>query len=152
MTDHLSKRARSENMSRIKGKDTGPEKAVRSLLFRMGYRFRLHRADLPGNPDVVLTRLRTVVFIHGCYWHRHAECRRGSSTPSTNTDFWTAKFARNVARDLEVRTALTELGWKVVVVWECETGPRNIDFLEARLRAALDRPGKPGGHAGTDLT
>src|SRR5438105_3614231 len=98
--DHLAKEARSENMRRIKGKDTAPEVLVRKLLHRMGFRFRLHRKDLPGTPDVVLAKLKTVVFIHGCFWHGH-DCRKGSSKrkPKSNQTYWNAKLDRNVRRD-----------------------------------------------------
>jgi len=117
--DRLTKARRSWNMSRIKGKNTGPEKVVRSLLHRMGYRFRLHVKDLPGKPDIVLPRYRTVIFVHGCFWHRHRGCRN-CTTPTNNREFWVNKLEGNVERDrLHTRT-LKKLGWKVVVVWECE--------------------------------
>lgn len=119
MKDRLTKARRSWNMSRIKGKNTGPEKVVRSLLHRMGYRFRLHVKDLPGKPDIVLPRYRTVIFVHGCFWHRHRGCRN-CTTPTNNREFWVNKLEGNVERDrLHTRT-LKKLGWKVVVVWECE--------------------------------
>jgi DNA mismatch endonuclease (patch repair protein) len=138
VTDHLTQKERSENMGRIRNKDTMPERVVRSLLHRMGYRFRLHKTDLPGNPDLVLPRYRTVVMVHGCYWHRHTDCPRGQSTPTTNKDFWKTKFDKNQCRDQWVEQALTALGWKVMVVWECETKPRNINVLEERLRREID--------------
>jgi len=121
-------------MARIRGKDTKPELLVRSLLHRMGYRFRLYRKDLPGTPDIVLPRLRTVVFVHGCFWHRHKDCK-GTSTPKTHVDFWEAKFKRNVERDSRNRRDLRRLGWRYIVVWECET--RNVCRLERKLRARL---------------
>ena len=124
-------------MGRIRGKDTLPERTVRSLLHRMGFRFRLHRSDLPGSPDVVLPRFRAVVFIHGCYWHRHADCRRGQSTPSVNTEFWEAKFRKNRERDERTVRELTALGWKVIIVWECETRRTKLPALETRLRSLL---------------
>jgi DNA mismatch endonuclease (patch repair protein) len=123
MADHLSKEKRSWNMSRIRGRDTMPEKTVRSLLHRRGYRFRLHRQDLPGKPDIVLPRYRTVIFVHGCFWHRHAGCK-GCTTPGTHTAFWQAKFARTMERDREHESALRRQGWNVMTVWECETADR----------------------------
>jgi DNA mismatch endonuclease, patch repair protein len=126
-------------MRRIRSKDTGPERTVRSILHRMGYRFRLHRTDLPGSPDLVLPGRRAVIFVHGCYWHRHRACRRGQSTPSENTDFWQAKFDKNQARDVRVEKELADLGWKVVVVWECEIKPRNIEALKTRLQKELSQ-------------
>lgn len=119
MTDVFSKAKRSYVMSRIRGRDTGPEKIVRSALHRMGYRFRLHSSDLPGKPDIVLARYRTVIFVHGCFWHRHKGCRY-SYMPKTRKQFWVKKFERNVTRDREVRAALKKLGWNTVVLWECE--------------------------------
>jgi DNA mismatch endonuclease, patch repair protein len=110
---------RSEVMARIKGKDTGPERAVRSLLHALGYRFRLHRKDLPGSPDIVLPGRKAVIFVHGCFWHGHG-CKRGSRTPKANTDYWSKKLAGNVARDARTRAELEALGWRVLVVWECE--------------------------------
>lgn len=125
---------RSANMARIGPRDTRPEMAVRRALHRMGYRFRLHLRDLPGRPDIVLPRLRTIILVHGCFWHRHPECRF-AYMPKSRTDFWCRKFARNVARDREVREELEGLGWTVQVIWECET--RNPDNLIRRLREIL---------------
>ncbi|MBX3372905.1 MAG: DNA mismatch endonuclease Vsr [Phycisphaeraceae bacterium] len=122
-------------MSRIRGRDTRPEKAVRSLLHRMGFRFRLHRRDLPGSPDIVLPRLRTVIFVHGCFWHRHPGCRF-AYTPRTRKAFWNAKFAANRARDRRHARELRSLGWRVVTVWECRTHDQSR--LASRLQAALD--------------
>jgi len=106
-------------MSRVRGKNTSPELKVRRAAHGMGLRFRLHRRDLPGTPDLVFPRLRTVVFVHGCFWHRHHGCRK-ASVPGSRTDFWNEKFDRNVGRDERVAAELRGLGWKVVVVWECE--------------------------------
>ena len=128
---------RSANMARIGPRDTRPELAVRRALHRMGYRFRLHRKDLPGRPDIVLPRLRTIILVHGCFWHRHPNCRF-AYTPKSRTDFWFEKFLRNVARDREVRAELEGLGWTVQVIWECET--RNPDDLIRRLREILPEP------------
>ncbi len=121
-------------MSRIGAKDTAPEIVVRRLLHGMGLRFRLHVKTLPGSPDVVLPRHRTVVFVHGCYWHRHPGCKR-AYTPKTNAEFWEAKFARNVERDRRVSSQLADLGWRVIVVWECET--RKPDKLLRKLERFL---------------
>jgi len=119
MTDRLSPDHRSWNMSRIRGKDTAPERQVRSVLHRAGYRFRLHRKDLPGRPDIVLPKYRTVVFVHGCFWHRHPGCRFAYS-PKSRIAFWQKKFDANVERDRRNSRELRRLGWKVVTVWECE--------------------------------
>ena len=126
---------RSWNMSRIRSRNTGPEKAVRSLLHRMGYRFRLHRRDLPGVPDIVLPKYHAVVLVHGCFWHRHPGCKY-AYTPKTRVDFWQAKFAANVRRDAEVQALLSDLGWAVLIVWECEL--RDRARLSDRLRTFLD--------------
>ena len=128
--DRLTKQHRSWNMSRIRGKDTKPEMRVRSLLHRMGFRFRLHRKDLPGKPDIVLPAYETVVFVHGCFWHRHPGCRF-AYTPKSRVDFWQTKFRRNVERHQEVTAELEELGWRVVVIWECETASE--EQLQQRL-------------------
>ena len=128
--DRLTKQHRSWNMSRIRGKDTKPEMRVRSLLHRMGFRFRLHRKDLPGKPDIVLPAYETVIFVHGCFWHRHPSCRF-AYTPKSRVDFWQAKFRRNVERHQEVEAELEELGWRVVVIWECETSSE--EQLQQRL-------------------
>lgn len=133
--DIVSKNQRSWNMSRIRGKDTKPERAVRSLLHRMGYRFRLHRRDLPGKPDIVLPKYRAVVFVHGCFWHRHKGCRY-AYTPKTRKEFWENKFSENIRRDKENSARLRQLGWKIIYVWECET-ERNPGLLERKLNKQL---------------
>ncbi|MCY2963376.1 MAG: DNA mismatch endonuclease Vsr [Planctomycetota bacterium] len=119
MTDRISVEHRSWNMSRIRGANTKPELAVRSLLHQLGFRFRVHRRDLPGTPDIVLPRFQTVILVHGCFWHRHQRCQF-AYRPKSKVIFWEEKFQRTVERDREVRTALRKLGWKVLVVWECE--------------------------------
>lgn len=134
MTDRISESKRSWNMSRIRGKDTKPEIAVRSMLHRMGYRFRLHRNDLPGRPDIVLPSRNTVILVHGCYWHRHPGCKHAYS-PKSRVNFWEKKFAENVERDGRNIESLEEIGWKVLVVWECEL--RNPDKLANRLKNEL---------------
>ena len=121
-------------MSRIRGRDTKPELLVRSVLHRLGFRFRLNPVRLPGRPDVVLTRHHTVIFVHGCFWHRHGGCRFAFQ-PKTNVEFWTEKFGQNVARDARNKRALRRLGWRVLVVWECEASDRAA--LTQRLAAAL---------------
>lgn len=107
-------------MSRIRGANTKPELRLRRLLHGMGLRYRLHRRDLPGKPDIVFPSAKTVVFVHGCYWHRHEGCRL-TTTPKTNVEFWQTKFDANVRRDASARAELERLGWAVITVWECET-------------------------------
>ena len=136
--DTLTARERSERMSRIKGKDTKPELAVRRLVHRMGYRYRLHGRGLPGRPDMVFARRRKVVFVHGCFWHRHAGCRL-ARMPKSRLDFWLPKLEANAARDKEAELRLIELGWKVLVIWECEV--KDEPALMHRVRAFLDDTG-----------
>lgn len=119
MADFLSPRERSERMSRIRGKDTRPELALRKVLHGLGLRYRLHGAGLPGKPDLVFPRYKAVVFVHGCFWHRHPGCSI-ATTPKSNTAFWLEKFEKNVARDARVIAQLEGQGWKVLVAWECE--------------------------------
>ena len=130
--DSLSTEHRSWNMSRIRGSNTTPERLVRSLLHRMGYRYRLHQKNLPARPDIVMSSRRTVILVHGCYWHRHPSCRF-AYTPKTNRDFWEAKFEENVTRD--ERHQLLELGWTVITVWECET--KELATLSERLQTSI---------------
>ena len=124
--------ARSELMRRVRGKDTKPEWAVRRVAHALGYRFRLHRRDLPGTPDLVFPRLGRAIFVHGCFWHRHKGCVR-TTTPRTRTAYWREKFEQNVRRDRRNIEALRRLGWKVLVVWECQT------FEPAALLARLSQ-------------
>lgn len=125
-------------MRRIRSRDTAPEMAVRRALTARGLRYRLYRPDLPGRPDIVMTRRRLVIFVHGCFWHRHEGCR-GCTMPSTRTEFWKKKFDANVARDKRVHRELTKLGWRVETVWECTT--KNFDRLMLRLDEVLsDHP------------
>lgn len=119
-------------MSGIRGKDTKPELRVRSHLHRAGLRYRLH-ATLPGKPDLVFPRHRTVVFVHGCFWHRHKNCRY-STTPRSNFAFWQAKFAANVKRDALVQEQLAELGWRVLVIWGCQANNEDLDALATTIR------------------
>lgn len=125
---------RSALMSRVQGKNTKPELVVRSLVHRLGYRFRLHRRDLPGSPDLIFPRLRKAILVHGCFWHRHDGCSR-TTTPKTRAAYWDAKFKRNVERDAEVVNALRAKGWSVLIVWECET--KDVDALATKLRNFL---------------
>lgn len=124
MTDHLTKKKRSWNMSRIRAKNTKPEIIVRSFLHRNGFRFRLHRKDLPGKPDIVLKKYNTVIFVHGCFWHQHEGCKR-ATIPETNKEYWIPKLEKNKKRFKEVKKKLEELGWNVAVIWECETKNKN---------------------------
>ena len=110
---------RSRNMSAIKSKNTKPEIAVRKLLHSMGYRFRLHRKDLPGSPDIVLPKYKTVIFVHGCFWHRHNNCKY-ATTPKTRKEFWENKFKTNLKRDLDIQEKIKNIGWQSVVIWECD--------------------------------
>jgi len=114
----------------VTSKNTTPEKRVRSALHRMGYRFRLHKKNLPGKPDIVLAKHSLVIFVHGCFWHRHPGCS-ANRVPKSNVEFWEEKFRRNVERDKRDRAALEELGWRVEVLWECET--KKTEILEKRL-------------------
>jgi len=118
-------------MSRVRGRDTVPEKTVRSAIHRMGYRFRLHVCTLPGNPDIVLPRHRRVVFVHGCFWHGHKGCPRGQR-PTSRTEFWDAKLQGNIDRDVKNLRALRHLDWKPLVIWECQT--KNPAQLRLKLR------------------
>lgn len=128
--DKLSPEQRSRNMARIKGKDTRPEKQVRSLLHGMGYRFRLHCKQLPGTPDIVLPRYKAVVFVHGCFWHGHEGCKR-AAVPETRKAFWEKKIFGNKDRDRRSIAALEALGYRCLIVWQCEL--KNVDLLKQRL-------------------
>lgn len=117
--DIWSKKKRSDVMSKIRGKNTKPETILRSRIFKEGYRYRLHRKDLPGKPDIILPKYNTVIFVHGCFWHYHKDCREGR-IPSTNSKYWKKKLEQNVKRDKFVSMQLWRLGWKVLTFWECE--------------------------------
>lgn len=134
MADKLTAQRRSWNMSRIRSRDTAPEKIVRSLLHSLGFRFRLHHSGLPGKPDLVLRRYNTVIFIHGCFWHQHPGCI-DCSKPSSNSQYWSAKLARNVERDKQNKARLIKAGWNIILIWECET--KRLDILEKRLLKKL---------------
>ena len=124
-------------MSGIRGKDTRPEMMVRKGLHRLGFRFRLHNRNLPGKPDLVLPKRAAVVFVHGCYWHRHQGCRY-ATTPSTRPEFWQAKFQGNVERDRRNQRELMKAGWRVFIVWECALRSDLVDALERLAKALLD--------------
>jgi DNA mismatch endonuclease (patch repair protein) len=128
--DPLSRSRRSWLMSRVKGKDTAPEIRVRKVVHALGYRFRLHQDDLPGSPDLVFPKLKSIIFVHGCFWHRHNGCSR-ASLPSTRRPYWERKFERNVARDILTNARLKSEGWRVLIIWECQTKD------ESRLRTKL---------------
>ena len=134
MVDVFTPQERSRIMSMIRGKDTKPEKVVRSIVHRLGYRFRLYRRDLPGTPDLVLPRWRAVVFVHGCFWHMHS-CKRGTSTPKKNAARWRLKREGNRKRDRRTVTALKRDGWRVVVIWECDLRRHRIQKVIDRLLA-----------------
>lgn len=139
MADTLSGERRSWNMSRIKGRNTDPELRLRSLLHRAGFRFRLHVKELPGRPDVVLPKYRTAIFVHGCFWHRHVNCKN-ATTPSTRREFWQAKFDGNLSRDVRNRLELEAAGWTVLTVWECEL-KADSESVVRRLSHELRRNG-----------
>jgi DNA mismatch endonuclease Vsr len=138
--DTLDAQQRSQRMARIRSKNTKPELAVRSILHALGYRFRIHERGLPGSPDVVFRSRRKVVFVHGCFWHGHDNCKV-ANTPKTRTKYWTAKFAKNKLRDSENARRLTSDGWNVMIVWECQLKERSrlvsalTSFLGPTMRA-----------------
>lgn len=134
MVDTVTAAQRSRNMSRIRSRDTKPEKIVRTLLHRAGFRFRLHVTHLPGKPDVVLPKHQKIVLVHGCFWHRHPGCKR-CTTPSTNQGYWIPKLEGNAKRDRHTLRQLNQLGWKTLVIWECET--KNPAKMDQKLRKFL---------------
>jgi DNA mismatch endonuclease (patch repair protein) len=135
MTDVHTTEQRSRNMAAIKCKNTSPELIVRSLVHRLGFRYSLHRKDLPGKPDLVLVSRKKIIQVHGCFWHMH-RCRFGKVIPMSNAEFWSAKRRSNVIRDNRVRRLLRSQGWRVLTVWECHT--KNIPLLQSRLRGFLN--------------
>jgi DNA mismatch endonuclease, patch repair protein len=135
MTDTISKEMRSANMSAVRSRNTQPEIRVRKIAHRLGYRFRLHTRKLPGKPDIVFPSRKKVIFVHGCFWHQHKGCSR-ASIPTSNSEFWRTKLARNMVRDAEQIVTIRKSGWRVLVVWECET--KNERRLAARLRRFLE--------------
>lgn len=143
MADNLTAQQRSANMRAVHGKDTGPELVIRSMLHRLGYRFRLHRRDLPGTPDIVLPARRCVIFVNGCFWHGHA-CGRGQ-LPVTNAAFWKDKIRENRERDKRVRRELRKLGWRVLLVWQCQT--KDLEPLRRRTIRFLDAGDRKRGRS-----
>jgi len=143
MADTVSKAQRSQIMSKVKSKDTRPEKMVRSDLHRCGFRFRLHVSGLPGKPDIVLPKYKTIVLVNGCFWHRHPGCRLAAS-PKQNSSFWEEKFRRNVERDRLVLDQLEKLGWQVLVVWECDIEGGTQAVIECLRRAGGKIPAQRG--------
>ncbi|MGN8969725.1 very short patch repair endonuclease [Intestinimonas sp. HCP28S3_D6] len=133
MADRLTPEKRSWNMGRIKGKDTSIEMKVRQYLFAQGFRFRKNDKRYPGTPDVVLPKYRTVIFVHGCFWHRHEGCK-GATTPKTRTEFWQNKFDTNARNDQKNKQLLEEAGWKVIVIWECEIKKSFEEIMEAVIK------------------
>ena len=135
MTDIVDSRRRSKMMARIRGRDTAPEITVRRISHGLGFRFRLHRKDLLGRPDLVFPRHRLAVFVHGCFWHRHSGCRY-AYTPKSHIAFWMEKFAHNIARDRRNEEALRNLGWQVLLIWECETRDKETvrQYLERHIK------------------
>ena len=139
MTDIVDRRRRSQLMAGIRSRDTAPELAVRHVAHRLGLRFRLHRKELPGCPDLVFPKYRLAVLVHGCFWHRHQGCRY-AYTPKSRVAFWTEKFAGNVARDRRNESALRDLGWDVLVIWECETHDKEFvsQLLQQKIKQRVD--------------
>jgi DNA mismatch endonuclease (patch repair protein) len=129
--DILSEEKRSWNMSRIKGKDTRPEKTVRSILHKNGFRFRLNRKDLPGKPDIVLPKYKSVIMVHGCFWHQHKNCKY-ATVPKSNTAFWISKLDGNVKRDKKNISALKRLGYRVIIMWECQILDKNKTRIKTK--------------------
>ncbi|MBI5863102.1 MAG: DNA mismatch endonuclease Vsr [Planctomycetes bacterium] len=146
--DTLTREERSERMSRVRAKNTGPERVVRRVLTAMGYRYRLQRGDLPGRPDIVLVGQRVAILVHGCFWHRH-DCFNGRRLPKSRVAFWRAKLDGNARRDAKNRRLLRKLGWATLVLWECET--TDTAAVEARIRRFLGRVagGSAAGRIGT---
>ena len=138
MVDRCSPAKRRAIMASIRATNTRPEMAVRRLIHGLGYRFRLHRRDLPGKPDLVLPRYRAVVFVHGCFWHQH-DCRVGGRLPASNQAYWGPKLARNVERDRNARCALRQLGWRVLTIWECQVGQPDLgNQIDHFLRGTIE--------------
>ena len=141
--DTVSVAQRSKIMAKVKARDTVPELAVRSLVHRLGFRFRLCRRELPGCPDLVLARHRCVIFVHGCFWHRHEGCEQ-ATMPTSNVRYWRKKFKRNKERDARIASQLRELGWRVLTIWECQT--KSESALRRLLKRAFPSDDKRGTH------
>ncbi|MCI7645116.1 MAG: DNA mismatch endonuclease Vsr [Bacteroidales bacterium] len=136
MADVLSKEQRQKCMSHIKSKNTKPEVLVRRFLFANGFRFRLHQKGLPGKPDIVLPKYKTVIFINGCFWHGHSDCKY-ATIPETNHDFWSEKISGNMERDEITFSSLEKMGWRVMIIWQCELKPKTKDRTLQKLITAL---------------
>jgi len=137
MADNRTKEQRSYNMSQIRSKDTKPEILVRKFLFSNGFRYRLHVQTLPGKPDIVLPKYKTIIFIHGCFWHGHRNCRN-AKTPQSNRDFWLNKILTNAERDKKNTTLLRRLGWKILVLWECQLMSLKVNAILSNLVKKLE--------------
>ena len=137
MPDMFDLKKRSEIMSKVHSANTKPEIRVRKLLHSMGYRFRLQRRDLPGNPDIVLPRYKTVIFVHGCFWHGCPTCRRAKIRPQSNSEYWEKKLDRTLERDKHNQMLLDQLGWRVLVIWECETKKKLLEELIQKINGYL---------------
>ena len=144
--DRLSKDHRRSNISHIHGKNTRPEIALRSMLHKNGFRFRLQKKNLPGKPDIVLPKFKTAIFVHGCFWHRHEKCKY-CYTPKSRKDFWVGKFERTAQRDAEQVSTLSQIGWLPVVVWECELKENPANVLKKVKKNLYKRPQKIQGEA-----
>jgi DNA mismatch endonuclease, patch repair protein len=145
VTDIMSPGQRSRHMALIKGKDTKPEMQLRRHLHRLGYRYRLHRRELPGKPDIVFPTRRRLIYVHGCFWHQHRNCKV-AHLPKSRSDYWAEKFRRNTERDAQNLAAAHALGWETMVVWECEL--RNTSTLEEAVVRFLGAPGRPRNKPG----
>lgn len=145
--DVVTPEQRSRNMSKIKGKNTKPEMIVRSTCHDLGLRYRLHRKDLPGTPDLVFPKHRLCLFVHGCFWHRHPGCKY-AYTPKSRLDFWLPKLAKNVERDTKAQRALEAAGWRVSIIWECQT--KNTDALRSEIKKMID-PNLDGQRVTTEI-
>ena len=137
MPDMFDQKKRSEIMAKVHSTNTTPEIRVRKLLHSMGYRFRLHRKDLPGNPDIVLPKYKMVIFVHGCFWHGCTTCRHASIRPVTNVEYWEKKLNHTIERDKSSITALEQMGWQVLIIWECETVRKRKYELQQKLENGL---------------
>jgi DNA mismatch endonuclease (patch repair protein) len=133
MADKFDKTKRSDIMTKVKGEDTTPELVVRKLLFSMGFRYRLHRKDLPGKPDIVMPKYKLVIFVHGCFWHGCPTCRHAQIRPVDNAEYWNKKLDRNKERDKKNLMELKNNGWNVLIIWECETKKKKIELLRNKI-------------------
>ena len=137
MTDIFSKSKRSKIMSKIGSKNSSTEMTVRCLIHSMGYRYRLHRKDLPGKPDLVFMKYKKVIFVHGCFWHAHKDCKK-SALPSTNNQFWIDKISKNISRDIETYKKLKDIGWDYLIIWQCEAKKKNLENLSKKIKEFLN--------------